>query len=29
VLGWEPSTSLEAGIERTYAWVYKQVKAAR
>jgi nucleoside-diphosphate-sugar epimerase len=29
VLGWEPSTSLEAGIKRTYAWVYKQVKAAR
>jgi GDP-D-mannose 3',5'-epimerase len=26
-LGWEPSTSLRAGLEKTYAWVYDQVKA--
>lgn len=26
-LGWEPSTSLLEGIEKTYAWVYDQVKA--
>jgi GDP-D-mannose 3',5'-epimerase len=25
--GWEPSITLHAGIERTYAWVYDQVKA--
>ena len=23
--GWEPSTSLRAGLEKTYAWVYDQV----
>lgn len=27
VLGWEPSISLRSGIERTYAWIYDQVKA--
>lgn len=26
VLGWEPSTSLRDGMEKTYAWVYDQVK---
>jgi nucleoside-diphosphate-sugar epimerase len=26
-LGWEPSTSLRVGLERTFAWVYDQVKA--
>jgi len=26
--GWEPSISLRAGLEKTYAWVYAQVKAA-
>jgi GDP-D-mannose 3', 5'-epimerase len=26
-LAWEPSTSLKAGLERTYAWVYDQVSA--
>lgn len=25
VLGWEPSTSLRAGLEKTYAWVFDQV----
>jgi GDP-D-mannose 3',5'-epimerase len=25
-LGWEPSTSLRAGLERTYAWVYDQIR---
>lgn len=29
VLGWEPSTSLEAGIERTYAWIADQIEAGR
>jgi nucleoside-diphosphate-sugar epimerase len=24
-LGWEPSTSLEAGLERTYNWIYEQM----
>jgi nucleoside-diphosphate-sugar epimerase len=27
-LGWEPSTSLRAGLEITYEWVFDQVKAA-
>ena len=25
--GWEPSTSLQEGMERTYAWVYDQLVA--
>lgn len=25
-LGWEPDTALRDGMERTYAWVYQQVK---
>jgi nucleoside-diphosphate-sugar epimerase len=28
-LGWEPSTSLRAGLEETYRWVYDQVAARR
>ncbi|MDF3140915.1 MULTISPECIES: NAD-dependent epimerase/dehydratase family protein [unclassified Streptomyces] len=27
--GWEPSIPLTAGLEKTYAWVYDQVKLAR
>jgi nucleoside-diphosphate-sugar epimerase len=27
-LGWEPSTSLEDGLERTYRWIYDQVTDA-
>lgn len=27
-LGWEPSTPLAVGIERTYAWIYDQMAAA-
>ena len=27
--GWAPSISLADGLERTYAWVYDQVKRAR
>jgi GDP-D-mannose 3',5'-epimerase len=26
--GWEPSTSLAAGLEKTYEWIYDQVKAS-
>jgi GDP-D-mannose 3',5'-epimerase len=26
-LGWQPSTALRVGLEKTYAWVYDQVKA--
>lgn len=25
VLGWEPSITLEAGLEKTYAWIYDQI----
>jgi nucleoside-diphosphate-sugar epimerase len=25
-LGWEPSTSLRAGLEKTYAWIEEQYK---
>ena len=28
VLGWEPSISLEAGLEVTYAWIENQLRAA-
>ena len=28
-LGWEPSTSLREGLERTYAWVYEQAERAQ
>lgn len=27
VYGWEPSISLQDGLERTYAWIYDQLKA--
>jgi nucleoside-diphosphate-sugar epimerase len=27
VLGWEPQTSLEQGLEPTYRWIEKQVRA--
>jgi len=26
-LGWEPSVTLQAGLERTYAWIYDQMKS--
>ena len=29
VLGWEPSVTLEDGLERTYKWVYDQLAAGR
>ena len=25
LLGWQPSTRLRAGMERTYAWIYQQM----
>lgn len=28
IYGWEPSISLQEGMEKTYRWVYDQVKAA-
>ncbi|MCU1353202.1 MAG: chmD [Acidimicrobiales bacterium] len=28
VLGWEPTTSLEDGIEHTYRWIYDQMRAS-
>jgi len=27
MLGWAPSTPLQDGMEKTYRWVYDQVKA--
>lgn len=27
LLGWEPSTPLKQGMEKTYAWIYDQMKA--
>ena len=27
LLGWEPSTTLKRGMEKTYAWIYDQMKA--
>jgi GDP-D-mannose 3',5'-epimerase len=27
-LGWEPSTPLSVGVERTYAWIYDELKAS-
>jgi nucleoside-diphosphate-sugar epimerase len=29
LLGWQPSTSLREGMEKTYAWVYDQVASRR
>lgn len=29
VLSWEPTTPLSVGIEKTYSWIYDQVKASR
>jgi GDP-D-mannose 3',5'-epimerase len=28
-LGWEPSTPLRAGLEKTYAWIFDRMKRAR
>ena len=28
-LGWEPDTSLRAGMEKTYAWIYEQMTAKK
>ena len=27
LLGWEPSISLQQGMEKTYAWIYDQIKS--
>ena len=27
IYGWEPSISLKEGLEKTYAWIYDQLKA--
>jgi GDP-D-mannose 3',5'-epimerase len=27
LLGWEPSISLKSGLEKTYAWIFEQMKA--
>ena len=29
LLGWEPSISLEAGLEQTYGWIYDQLATRR
>jgi nucleoside-diphosphate-sugar epimerase len=29
ILGWEPTTPLEEGLERTYAWIYSEMIAGR
>ena len=29
IYGWEPSISLREGLEKTYAWIYEQVKQAQ
>jgi GDP-D-mannose 3', 5'-epimerase len=28
-LGWEPSSSLQTGLEKTYAWIFDQMKSGR
>jgi nucleoside-diphosphate-sugar epimerase len=28
LLGWEPSTPLSVGMEKTYAWIYDQLAAS-
>ena len=27
LLGWQPSTALRSGLEKTYAWIYEQMKS--
>ena len=27
MLGWEPSIPLRTGMEKTYAWIYEQIKS--
>jgi nucleoside-diphosphate-sugar epimerase len=27
LLGWEPSVSLREGLEKTYRWIYDEIKA--
>jgi nucleoside-diphosphate-sugar epimerase len=27
LMGWEPSTPLRLGMERTYRWIYDQIKS--
>ena len=29
LLGWEPTTTLESGLERTYAWIDSQMTSGR
>jgi nucleoside-diphosphate-sugar epimerase len=29
MLGWEPSIPLRTGMERTYAWIYDQIKNSK
>lgn len=29
MLGWEPSVPLRAGMERTYRWIYDEIKGGR
>jgi GDP-D-mannose 3',5'-epimerase len=29
VFNWEPSTRLRDGLERTYRWIYDQMKGAK
>lgn len=29
MLGWEPSIPLQAGMEKTYAWIYDQIKSGK
>ena len=28
-LGWAPSISLREGLEKTYAWIYDEIKAGK
>ena len=29
VTGWEPSVGLQEGLEKTYAWIYQQIKEGK
>jgi nucleoside-diphosphate-sugar epimerase len=29
MLGWEPSIPLRTGMEKTYAWIYDQIKTGK